>query len=513
LPVLLWLVLFCLSVDVVTLSVRLFADFRNYSDVGYPDSAVTLRIAEYVHTGRLYLDINQPPYYPTLYSPLGYVMLSVPYRLAVRHSYSPDKALRLAGLGFFLGSVALVFLIAQRMGVPINIALLGALFATSGPQLREWPMQVRPDMLALSFALLGIWLCLGSERRWQLALAAVCGGLAFLCKQTYVAMPAAVFLWFLFQRRFQAALVWATGVAFIVMTGYGFFIFREPLAWQHFAALSRPILEYHEGLLITLGALSEAKVLFFFFGAYFAWRHRHGKVPLILLYGLIALFTGVLAIPQVGGGIYYFLEFWAVSAALAALGLVELNRHLRRTPVIITALVIVLLLYFFAPKLRSDMGSLRATYLTTRDYAQRRAQWERFHSVLAGRRLLAFEPSIGLWSRMPEIPDPYLNAVLEQSGTWSSAPIVRNIEGGVYEAIIDTDVDVYRGVKTLLSVHAAIKQHYLPACNFEDYTVWLPPHGSSDLYDHLVQAGCVPTNEVQKGAYPSDQSVPASAWQ
>jgi hypothetical protein len=170
---------------------------------------------------------------------------------------------------------------------------------------------------------------------------------------------------------------------------------------------------------------------------------------------------------------------------------------LRRTPAAITALVIVLLLYFFAPKLRSDVGGVRATYRETRDYAQRRAQWERCHAVLAGRRLLAFEPDITLWSRVPEIPDPFLNAVLEQSGTWSSAPIVRNIEGGVYEVIIDEDGDVYRGVQTLLSVHAAIKRHYLRVCQFEQYTIWLPIHAAPDLYDHLVQAGCVPVSKVQ----------------
>lgn len=493
LPVLLWLVVFCLSVDVVTLSVRMFADFRKYVDVGYPDSALILRIAEYVHTGNLYPDINQPPYYPTLYGPLGYVILSVPYRLAVHHSYSTTKALRLAVFGFFLGSVALVFLISRRLRAPINMALLGALFAASGIELHAWLMQIRFDMLALSLALLGIWLCLGLEQRWQLALAAVCGGVAFLCKQTCVAMPAAVFLWFLCQRRFLTALWWVTGVAFTVITGYGFFILREPLAWQHFAALSRPIFEYREGLRIVLMAMSEAKVLFFFFGAYFAWRHRLEKAWLIMLYGLMALFVGLLTIPQVGGNVNYFLEFWVTSAILAAPGLVELNRRLRRTPVAVTVLLMVLSLNFFARKLRIDLVQVRDTYRETREYAQDRAQWERVRTVLAGRRLLAFEPSITLWSRVPEVPDPFLNSVLERSGTWSSAPIVRNVEAGIYEAIIDdNDVPSFRAWKTLLpSVHAAIEHHYLRACEFEEYTVWLPIRGSADLYDRLVQAGCV----------------------
>jgi hypothetical protein len=497
-PVLLWLVVFCLSVDVLALSVRMFADFRAYADLDDPDGATILRVAEYVRTGHLYPDINQPPYYPTLYSPLGYVILSIPYRLAVHYSYSPRSALRLAVFGFFLGTVGLVFLIARRLTRSIKMGLLASLFAASGSQLQSWPMRSRPDVLALTFALLGIWLCLDTERRWQLAIAAVCGGVAFLCKQTFIAMSAAVFLWFLLQHRFKAALGWAAGVASVVSIGYGFFILREPLAWQHFAALSRPIFEYREGLRIILSAMNEAKVLFFFFGAYFAWRLRLARAPLIVLYGLAALFIADVTIFQIGGNSNYFLEFWAISAILAAPGLVELNRRSHRVPPAITALVMVLLLYFFVPKLRADRGEVLRTYQDAKEYPQERAQWERVRAVLAGRRLFSFEPSITTWSSVPEVPDLFLSSALEQSGTWSSAPIVRNVEGGVYEAIIgDNDAGRFRVVKTLLpSVFAAVERHYVRACSFQGYMVWLPSHGAPELYDRLVQAGCVPASKA-----------------
>jgi hypothetical protein len=472
----------------------MFVHFRDYQDVGYPDSATTLCIANYVHTGHLYPDINQPPYYPTHYGPLAYVLLSIPYRLAVHHSYSPDRALRLAVLSFFLGSLALVFLIARRLTGSIKLALLASLFAASGAELRYLPILIRPDMLALSFALLGIWLCLGPARRWQLGLAALCAGAAILCKQSYVAMPTAVFLWLLFERRFLMTLGWAMGVGGTVLAIYGFIILREPLAWQHFAALSHPFLEYREGLRMVWHSMEETKVPFFFFGAWFAWRHRHERAPLVVLYGFAAFFVAVLTIPQAGSNTNYFLEFWAIAAILAAPGLLELNQRLHRTPVIISSLVLVLLLYFFAPKLHYDGVDLLATYRETRDYAQRQSFWERVHVVLAGRRVFSFIPSITLWSNVPEVPDPFVNSEMEMRGTWSSAPIVRNVQEGVYEAMVgDDDPDDFRVVPaTLPLVRAAMEQHYARACNFEGFTVWLPMHGAPDLYDQLVQAGCVP---------------------
>jgi hypothetical protein len=493
---LLWLVIFCLSLDVLSLSMKLFTDFRNYRDVGYPDSAVILRVSEFVQTGHLYPAVTQPPYYPTLYSPLGYVIYSVPYRLAVHYSLNPDGAFRLTGLVFFLGSLVLVFFIIRRLGLPIQFGLLGVLFAASGTELRLWPMQARPDMMALCFALLGLWLCLGSERRWELTLAAIFAALALLCKQTFVAMPVAVFLWFLIRRRFMTAVCWAVGVASLVVTVYGFFIIREPLAWQHFAVLSRPIFEFRDGLRILLRAIFETKSVFFLFGAYFLLRRHVAKAHLIILYGLLAWIAAVLTLPQAGGAINYFFEFWAASAILAAPGLIELNRQLPRTPVGITGLLLVLMLFFFVPKLRNDVASIRDSHQVNLDYARTQADWNQFHSALVGKRLLAFEPLITRWSRIPEVPDPFLAATLVRKGTWSSAPVVRNIDDGIYEAIVSQDVDHYRGVTNPdPSFTEAIEQHYHPACNILEYTIWLPAQGSPGLYQHLVQAGCEPVGK------------------
>lgn len=46
-------------------------------------------------------------------------------------------------------------------------------------------------------------------------------------------------------------------------------------------------------------------------------------------------------------------------------------------------------------------------------YPVRRAKWESFVSVIAGRRLLSTFPDVTIYAKTPEIPDPILNSVLE----------------------------------------------------------------------------------------------------
>ena len=47
-----------------------------------PDSATLLIVREFVRTGHMYLGLHSPPYLVTLYGPLTYAFLSLPYRAA-----------------------------------------------------------------------------------------------------------------------------------------------------------------------------------------------------------------------------------------------------------------------------------------------------------------------------------------------------------------------------------------------------------------------------------------------
>src|SRR5262245_59421222 len=71
----------------------------SFRDVGYPDSATLLRVGDFIHSGKIYPDIDRPPYLVTLYGPLSYVLLGVPYALAEAAGIPPRVMVRLGVVG------------------------------------------------------------------------------------------------------------------------------------------------------------------------------------------------------------------------------------------------------------------------------------------------------------------------------------------------------------------------------------------------------------------------------
>ena len=129
-------------------------------------------------------------------------------------------------------------------------------------------------------------------------------------------------------------------------------------------------------------------------------------------------------------------------------------------------------------------------------FLSQKARWEKFRSVLAGRRLLARDPEIAVWSSPPEMPDPYLNRVLEVGGKWSSTPIVRAAEQGSYEAVVVPNgfMDDTEGFRGLIpwkpDLLATIRRRYELVCKMDQTDVWLP-RGRSELRQPLASADCV----------------------
>ena len=72
----------CLLVEGVTLICASLVNLGKVHDSGFPDSATILRVRELVQTGRLYPDMNRPPYMVTVYGPLLYVVLGAAYEIA-----------------------------------------------------------------------------------------------------------------------------------------------------------------------------------------------------------------------------------------------------------------------------------------------------------------------------------------------------------------------------------------------------------------------------------------------
>src|ERR1700733_5759644 len=173
----------------------------NFRDVAYPDSATLLRVGEFIRSGYIYPDNDRPPYLVTLYGPLTYVFLAIPYRLAQAAGTTPQVLVRVGIVGAFCLCVLLTFKISRRLSSSRPMAWLCALFALSALPMATWTTQIRSDFLALALSLLSLYWFLLTNGRPRGVGAAICAGTAILVKLTFIAVPIAIFIWLLHKRR------------------------------------------------------------------------------------------------------------------------------------------------------------------------------------------------------------------------------------------------------------------------------------------------------------------------
>ena len=142
--------------------------------------------------GRFYRDPALPPYLPAQYSPLIYVLLSLPGRMvALDNPFVGPRALVGAA---FVGCVALAFSITRRlMPVPAAGGWALALMASIST-MWQWPLQIRADFPAVCCSLAAIRLLL-SRSPGAVVWAGMAAGLAAQFKVTFVAAGVAGMVW------------------------------------------------------------------------------------------------------------------------------------------------------------------------------------------------------------------------------------------------------------------------------------------------------------------------------
>jgi Dolichyl-phosphate-mannose-protein mannosyltransferase len=481
----------------------------NFRDVDYPDSSDLLRISEFARLGHIYPDGNRPPYMVSLYGPLTYVLLSIPYRVAQAVGITPQVLVRLGVVGAVCLCVLLIFLISKRLYNSRSIASLCALFAVSGLGLGHWTTQIRGDFPALALSLLSVYWFLLKNGRPQTVGSAICAGLAPLVKQTFFAAPIAIVGWLIYKRRYKEAALWATGVGLTVAGGYGIVWWREPLMVQTMAALRHPVVEYPHAIAFILDAIAQPVVPFAVLGAVLAIGKLADRL-LLVFYCVAAWLVAILVIPQVGSNINYFWEPLFASSVLAGAGLSELQRKVNRTPILSTAILLILLLWSFVPMMHKQLSFLSLTYSNMTHRQVRKARWESFASLVSGRRLLSTSPDITVLSSIPEIPDPFLNSTLERRGGWDYGKVAAQIDAGAYDLIVVKTGEAeeppqynVRGVRDWSDgMWGALKRTYGPACVFKDdkyilkdadegdEEVWLPRRGTGEILPRLSAIGC-----------------------
>jgi hypothetical protein len=195
-----------------------------------------------------------------------------------------------------------------------------------------------------------------------------------------------------------------------------------------------------------------------------------------------------LSVLQIGANSNYFWEPLLVSAIGAGHGLVWFVRNVNRGSGFLKASTALVLWLVFFPVLKTEFFQIRVSYGWLRTHDHARAQWELFLSRITGLRILSTFPEISIQSRVPEIPDPFLNNVLAQRGMWDFTPILRDISSTSYDVVIvGADLaagsSFHRGLGIWpMAVWQALERNYARACVLKDYRgkdyrglgVWVP---------------------------------------
>lgn len=393
-------------------------------EIGYGEGGLLHTALRIAHGGSAYSPTQELPYVPNVYGPL--------------YPYAWSLFARWCGVSWWPGR-----LIATLAAVAISVclylavravtkdrwagAIAIALFVSSWP-MRAWVGLARVDLPAVALAMTGVLLTT-SRRPWSQWLGVVCLIAAVFTKQSMVAAPVAVCLWYATRREWRLAFTrsgaWAAasltvflalnlisrGAAWREMVMGNVNPWHLDVARQYFAEYAR-----HEGYGIMLG-LTTALVLL-----------ADASVGLFGLYaataGLVALSVG-----KDGSDVNYFIE---ATAALAILcGFALSGRGLFPATDRRTLLVGLLACALLVPGLRATVFEARhvranANCARALELAIARAPGPVYGDALGA----AMRAGKTIWT------EPFVTTLMANAGSWDQGPLLKMIEAERFGLIV-----------------------------------------------------------------------------
>ncbi len=486
------LVLFCL-VSSLTLAAQQLSHLFLFSDVGYVDNYILYDVLHFQRTGEIYRDLSQPPYLPAQYSPMVYMLYSLPGRIAPG-GQNPFLGPRLLALAVFLMCVGVVVSIVRTL-VPVRLAWLwGMLLAGSVSSLRIWVLQLRGDFPAIFFSMLAVRLLL-VRSRWAVILAGACAGFATQFKLTYVAALAAGSLWLLLRRQWKELAGFILAGALTSGGLYLVFWLREPRMISQILALSPGIMEVRGWLGLMYTTLREPIVLLAVAAlppiAWWAWP-RWG---LVFLFALTSFAIAGLTSLQAGANINYFFEGLLALTAPAVLGMFRLTVWARQHLGAALFLAALFAIHFLPPSAHDLYWALRAG-ITPHSAESRNQAFLTMQDSLRGRHIFSTVPRLALLDPDPPLMEPFLLSYLQRLEKFDPRPILDRIRSDEFEIVITSDhPEIYRGVPHVgPDLGVAIEASYTPYCALLGSEIYLPRNRvqNADLVRNLKEIGCVP---------------------
>jgi hypothetical protein len=472
--------------------------FRLFSllEIGYGDSYIFYDVDHFRSTGTIYRDSSQPPYLPAQYSPMVYILYSLPGR--VIHSANPFLPPRIAALIAFLGCLAMVVSIA-RVYVPIRVASMWTLaIATCIPDVEVWVLQLRGDFPGIFFGLVAIRLLL-SRLRHAALLAGICAGFALQFKILYVAPAVAGFVWLLLRKRWKDLAAFAAAAVLSSAGLYLLFWLREPRMISQMLALAPAIRDFRGGFQLLRRGLASLAVLVAIAATPLPGFHLTGRWTLLLIFVLTAVSVGAVADVQAGGNINYFFEGLLGVIPFAAFGVIRLIKwsHIKvGWGLFLTGLVVTVYVLPRAKLIYDNRIWLSPQYLYARN-----ERFRKLEIALGNRRIFSTVPRLALLDPHPPLTEPFLLEYLRRLGKFDPDIILSRVRRGEFDVVItfaNRELE-WRGIRHLEPAMAdAIASAYRPYCMSDGYLLYVLSARLPDaaLVHNLAQAGCMPSPKL-----------------
>jgi hypothetical protein len=467
------------------------ANLPRVDEVGYGDSYIWYDVQRYVQSGRIYHDLTQPPYTPSVYSPMLYVMLSLPARWS--SSLGALVGARLLILIWFVCCAALTVSITRKLLRRALPAPLIVLLILSIGILGPWLVQLRSDFMGIAFSLLSLRLLMG-RWRWRFAVAGIAAGIAFLFKLTLVTAIGGGFLWLVFRKQLWPAVQFTLCALVAGPGGYLLFGLSEPHMVSHVTAIRDPVIDIHGCILMLRDLLREPVALLGLSAVPFALMAAPRVWRLLLLFAGISVITGTAFGMQAGANINYFFEFALLMIPLAGVAVITLHRVNGRQ-LTTNVLVALFILVLMAPP-QAVISYQTISRLRIGKIKKTNDRYTALQRAMRGERIFAMVPRISILTDDPPITEPFLIRVLEIKGRFDARPLASRIRRTEFDGVVAYDHEVsWRGVENgSPTFREAIDAAYTPFCRYGDLLFRLPRNQASvsSLGERLRSIGCIP---------------------
>lgn len=463
-------------------------------DVDYGDSYVLHDLQRFHKTGIIYHDLSRPPYTPSVYGPMLYVLFSLPGKsLTGENPFVGPRLIAILTFGLCILLIASITraLVGLRRGWIWAILLAGSITC-----MHLWVLQIRGDFPAILLSLAAVRLLLiGSPR--AIVFAGILAGFVTLFKFTMVAALAAGIIWLLV-RRLWMDLARFTIAGCVASAGlYLLWAVREPRMVAQILSLRIGHVDVAGEIASLHTVFTEPVVLLAIAAIPLFVRRISPRWGLLILFIAISFAIAGITDLHPGANINYFYEALFAAVPAAVLGVWRLLSWARRHFAAGLLISLVFIWQFAYPTgeslyhWKSDDGLHHVSAAN--------ARFRQLEEMLRGQHIFSTVERLALLD-----PEP---ALVSAFNWWAINPtaIYQRLGSSEFDVVLTrTPKASWRGIDHVQpGLRKAISDSYVPYCALNGILVQLPRERSganADVFrDQLSRAGCMSVAANPKG--------------